>query len=58
MSIDYQQLRKQIKELGKSAPLKQEELRRKRQEADGVVKELRPGRRCLAGKSPGDCAQV
>lgn len=33
MSIDYQQLRKQIKELGKSAPGKQEELQRKRQEA-------------------------
>lgn len=33
MSIDYQQLRKQIKELGESAPGKQEELHRKRQEA-------------------------
>ncbi len=33
MPIDYQQLRTQIKELGKSAPGKQEELQRKRQEA-------------------------
>lgn len=38
MSIDYQQLRRQIKELGSNAPLKQEELWRKRQEAAALLK--------------------
>ena len=37
MSIDYQQLRRQIKELGEGAPGKQEELQRKRQEAAGLL---------------------
>jgi hypothetical protein len=38
MSIDYQQLSKQIKELGENAPIQQQELQRKRQEAAELLK--------------------